>query len=520
MAKDNYSIPPWMAGRFNENGHIAILYNNLSGNAYFFDEDSADVIGELLTFHRGELLDIELIAKKTNTDESSILEFFDELVQNNLLSNGVINYSDISNLRTHSYSERVSALSDSSETNIPSYFDTVENDYREIITEQGIPMSATFELTYNCNENCIHCYNQGAARGNGDKPDRNTDELNLDDYKRLIDDLYELGVVKLTLTGGDPFVKNEFWAILEYACHKKFAIDVYTNGLALYHKQEVERLLSFYPRSIGLSIYSAIPEIHDSITRINGSYNKTIAVAEEISKAGVALYLKCPVMTLNAQSYYTVAEMALKLNAIPQFDVNITAGNDGDTSAPNHLRLDAKAMNLVLRDPIQPLYVGMDAPNKGRKRLDPTSPICGAGTDLVNITPFGEVYPCNAFPLSCGNVKADSFNNIWYNSESLKSVRKVVYQDTDQCGKNSRCHYCNRCIGQSYIETQNLYKNSSDNCFIANIRKDIAEDENYMNGDEKILFREELEKLTLDQKTDFSKEYIKHGVEFTWMLNF
>jgi len=506
MVNVNYSIPYWMAGRYNEVGHVAILYNNLSGNAYFFDEDSADVIGELLTFDRNDTIDIELIAKNTNIHESSIFEFFDDLVKNNLLLNNNID-SDIENLRTQTYSERVTVLSNSIETGIPSYFDTVENDYRKIITEQGIPMSVMFELTYNCNENCIHCYNQGAARGNGEKPNRNTDELTIDEYKRLIDELYELGVVKLTLTGGDPFVSDEFWNILEYAYNKKFAIDIFTNGLSLFNKNEVERLLLFYPRSIGLSIYSAIPEIHDSITRIKGSFKKTIAVADEISQAGVALYFKCPVLTINAQSYHTVAELASRYNAIPQFDVNITAGNDGDISVPNHLRLDAKAMNLILRDPKQPLYVGAETPNKGRKYLDMNMPLCGAGSDIANITPFGEVFPCNAFPMPCGNIKTNSFIYIWNNSDSLKSVRQIVYQETVQCGTNSRCHYCNRCIGQSYIETKSLYKNSVDNCFIANVRKDIAEDINYMNGDKKLFINEELANMILDQKTDFNKEY-------------
>jgi len=507
MISCDYILPPWLAGRYNEKGHCAILYNNLDGNCFFFDEDSADVIGTLLDYDRGEEIDINIFIERNNIDETSIIEFFEELALKNLLINKYTQKPNVKENTANILSDRDANKSDSYKKNNPFYFDNVEDDYRIIIEEQSIPMSIMLEITYNCNEKCIHCYNQGAARGNGEEPNRNTQELNIQDYKILLDKLAEREMVKLSLTCGEPLLKKEFWQILEYAFDKKFAVDIYTNGLILFIKNEVGRLLSFYPRSVGLSIYSSIPEVHDSITRIKGSLAKTLSVAEEISNAGIPLYFKCPIMTINAKSYHTVADLASKYNAVYQFDVNIAAGNDGDKAAPNHLRLNSQTMNLVLRDSLQPLYVGKDAPNMGKKNLEINSSLCGAGINIANITPFGEVYPCNAFPMPCGNIKTDTFFNIWHYSESLKSVRQVVYHNTEQCGTNPRCHYCNRCIGQSYIETQNLTKNSTDNCFIANVRKEISDDIEYMAGEINIIVKEEIEKLEFEGNIDFNKEY-------------
>jgi MoaA/NifB/PqqE/SkfB family radical SAM enzyme len=277
--------------------------------------------------------------------------------------------------------------------------------------------------------------------------------------------------------------------------------------LALYQGDELKKLLKFYPRSVGLSVYSALSEVHESITRVKNSLIKTLTIANQLSEAGVALYFKCPIMTINAQSYHTVATLAAKYNAVPQFDVNLTAAMDGDVSITNHLRLKENALNIILRDPLQPLYVGMNTPNGGKKLLSLKESLCGAGTDMASITPFGEVYPCNSFPMPCGNVKKETFVEIWKNSTQLKSFRKITYEDCEQCGRNERCYFCNRCVGQSYIESKTPLKSSTDNCFISNVRMNIGKDLNYMKGICQIDVRKELQKIELITSIDFNKEF-------------
>lgn len=110
------------------------------------------------------------------------------------------------------------------------------------------------ELTYNCSEKCIHCYNAGATRNDCEVSKRNRDELNFEDYKRIIDELYELGTYKVCLTGVDPFSKPIVWDIIDYLYRKNIAFDIFTNGQSITDK--VDKLIGYYPRFIGLSIYS------------------------------------------------------------------------------------------------------------------------------------------------------------------------------------------------------------------------------------------------------------------------
>ena len=74
-----------------------------------------------------------------------------------------------------------------------------------------------FELTYRCSEMCIHCYNPGATRNNSEHSTRaDRQELGIADYKRIIDELYEAGLVKVSISGGDPFSKEIVWDIIDY----------------------------------------------------------------------------------------------------------------------------------------------------------------------------------------------------------------------------------------------------------------------------------------------------------------
>ena len=77
---------------------------------------------------------------------------------------------------------------------------------------------------------------------------------------------------------------------------------------------------------------------------------------------------------------------------------------------------------------------------------------CGAGKTSFSIRPDGTVNPCCAFPLNCGNIKEGSVESIWRDSINLKRIRALRYKNSDKCGKEEYCMFCNRCIGQSFIE--------------------------------------------------------------------
>ena len=233
------------------------------------------------------------------------------------------------------------------------------------------------ELTYRCSEKCIHCYNPGAARNDEEHSHRASfDQMSLDDYKRVIDELYAEGLSRVCLTGGDPFSNKDVWDIIEYLYSKDIAITIYTNGLSIVDK--VDRLSKYYPRVVGVSIYSGDSKEHDIITRIPGSWARSMAVVEKLSELAVPTNLKCCVMRPNLKHYYEVADLAKKYGAVPQFEVSVTDSVEGDLCVSKYLRLSPEQMKIVLRDENIPLYVGKEAPNYGgQKRAMDAGPQSG-----------------------------------------------------------------------------------------------------------------------------------------------
>lgn len=467
--------PIWTCGRYNAKKHVALMYNLLAGYSYFFESYSADVIGQVLAVPRSGLVEVEKIASATGIAEESILAFFDTLIDAGLLTDFVPTEDDIKRMRSQlAEAKRNTAMATKKTTKEKLPFDTssAEQDYYNAVDDGMTVTSVMFELTYNCSEQCIHCYNPGATRNDSEVSHRgDREELNLDDYKRIIDDLCEHGLVKVCLSGGDPFSKPIVWDIIDYLYEKEIAFDVFTNGQRIVDK--VERLANYFPRLVGVSIYSGIAEDHDVITRVKGSWERSMKVVEQLSDLAVPMNLKCCIMQPNLHSYYMVADLAKKYGAEPQFEININDSIDGDLCS-RQLRLTEEQFQVVLRDDNIPYYVGPEAPGFGGQPRPLDVNGCGAGHTTFCITPDGNFQPCCAFPMPFGNLKSHSVKEILTESRLLKEWRTATLQQYEECGKRDYCAYCNLCAGNNYVEHRDFRKPAENNCTMAKIRCDMA----------------------------------------------
>lgn len=465
--------PKWTCGRYDSKHKVAIFYNLIEGISYFFEDDSAEIVGAILATSRGVGVDIEKIAIDTNTAIESLLEFFDELTSLNLITTSLPTDEQIENYRKKVCEFRRSTSQTAEKTTkekLPVAISTAEMDYTERV---GGVTSVMLELTYRCSEKCVHCYNIGATR-NDDEVSHRADikELSLSDYKRIIDQLYNKGLIKVCLSGGDPFSCGFVWDIIDYLYQKGIALDIYTNGQRL--TNDVRKLAQYYPRLVGISIYSGDADIHDSITRVKGSWQKSIDVVSQLTGLAVVTELKCCVMRQNVKTYRKVSEIAKKFGAFAHFEISITDSIEGDKCASKYLRLTPEMLEVVLRDDDIPLYVGPEAPNFGGQQKDMNVNACGAGENTFCITPNGDLIPCCAFHLSFGNLKRQSINEILCNSTKLKEWQKLKLSDYEECGRHDYCDYCNLCAGNNHSEHRTPLKAGENNCYIAKIRFRLA----------------------------------------------
>ena len=469
-----YFRPRWTCGRYNSEKHVAIMYNLLAGYSFFFESYSADVIGHILAVNRDCEVNINNIANATGIAIESLQPFFMQLKEKGLFSDHIYNKEEIDNLRTQLAEAKKMQQSwgdKSVEEKLPMDTSSAEQRYFDAVDDGKTVCSVMFELTYRCSEKCIHCYNPGATR-NDEEVSRRGDlqELTLDEYKHIIDDLNNNGLVKVCLSGGDPFSNKNAWDIIDYLHQKEIAFDVFTNGQRIIN--DVKRLADYFPRLVGVSIYSGVAEDHDAITRIPGSWNRSMRVVKELSELAVPMNLKCCIMQPNLHSYYMVANLAKEYGAQPQYEISITESNDGDLCA-KQLRLTEEQLQIVLRDRNLALYVGKEAPNYGGRKHRMDMNACGAAGTSFCIIPNGNIKPCCAFPMDLGNIKM-GIHNI-FKSHKLEKWRSTPLQEYTDCGKYDYCEYCNICAGNNYIEHGDYRKPAETNCYIAKVRYNLAQ---------------------------------------------
>lgn len=467
MNNDIYYRPEWTCGKFNSTKHVAIMFNLLANGEYFFEHESADVVGLILAAGRNGEVSVSHVSASLNVTPESIIPFFTFLIEIGLLSKTFPTKDEIS-----SYRKRCAKLSNVTTyigENVESYLQceisSVEQAYDNAVANCTEITNAVFELTYRCSEKCLHCYNPGATRNDKEKSRRsNFIELTLDDYKRIIDEMCEAGLATVTLTGGDPFSYKDVWGILEYLYQKEIAVTLLTNGQQLVN--QIDRLANLYPRSIKVSLYGADPIAHDSITRKKGSWQTTLDVISDLRKVAVPVVINCVIMRPGLKSYLDLKKTGENLSCLVLFDFGVVDSIEGDICATHHLRLTPEELELVLMDPdIEPKTDNFDMsanPAPASKGVP-----CLAGRGTFCVMPNGKLIPCVSMHMILGDLKQQDFHSIITNNSKLKGLLEAKATDYMECGTHDYCNCCVFCAGNSFAEHGNPLHANENNCYLA-----------------------------------------------------
>jgi radical SAM protein with 4Fe4S-binding SPASM domain len=308
--------------------------------------------------------------------------------------------------------------------------------------KMNIPLSVQLDLTYRCNERCIHCYLDHHDHG----------EMTTAEIKDLLDQMADAGVFYLTISGGEIMMRRDFFEILEYARMRTFCIKLKTNGI-LIRKQEADRIKALGVESVQISIYSHVPEVHDAITKLRGSLKHSIEAIRRLRAHGIHVIMANVLMIQNVHDYAGVRALAAELGAQFIMDPTITPMMDGDRSILN-LNVDEAALKEVFRN--ESLVGGnieeFCAPPLAPGEDDMDQLPCSAGHTACYVSPYGDVYPCVQFPLPSGNVRRMKFVDIWRDSPQLNEVRSIKLRDMPTCSKCTHGGTCTRCPGLAYLE--------------------------------------------------------------------
>lgn len=326
------------------------------------------------------------------------------------------------------------------------FFEVVRSVFRDR------PSTAMIEIADRCNESCVHCYQVQGQKG----------EMTSDDIFATLDQLAELGVLFLTISGGEPTLRSDFLDIIRHARRLDFAITLYTNGLRI-TDEVADELARVGLRRVDISLYSVDAEAHDWVTNVPGSWEKSVAAVQRLTSRGIPVKLKTPQMATNSGMWDAYQKLAASLGADAVMDPGIRAREDGERF-PEQLRSDDAALKALLPK----LQTGRRDPSFDRSRTR----ICGAG-DNVHIEPNGELRPCTMIDVSVGDVRTDGVG-AHLTSEVARTLRELRWSDLPGCSGCHLAHVCHRCHGQSLREVGDALAPYPGACHGALVRWEVA----------------------------------------------
>ncbi len=311
----------------------------------------------------------------------------------------------------------------------------------QLAVDTGLPLSVHLDVTYRCNERCVHCYLDHDDHG----------EMTTAEIKDVLTQIAEAGVFFLILSGGEVLLRTDFFEIVEHARSLLFDVKIKTNAFMI-REQDADRIFNLGVRSVQVSIYSHRPEVHDAITKLPGSLKRSIAGIRLLRERGVKVIIANVLMRQNLNDYAGVKVLAQELGAEYTIDPTITPKMDGDRSIIG-LGIGSDHLRQVFRNPelvgdvdefcALPKAVTDDA-------LDEAP--CSAGHTACYISPYGDLFPCVQFPLPSGNLRKQKFIDIWRDSTQLNEVRSIRARDLPVCSTCSHVGTCSRCPGLAFME--------------------------------------------------------------------
>lgn len=202
------------------------------------------------------------------------------------------------------------------------------------------PFSAGIELTAKCNLNCIHCYA---------KPGRDHSDMTTEEYKFLIDQLVERGLLELYLTGGEILTRPDFQELYVYTKKKGLLVSLLSN-ITLLNDELLELFRKYPPEIISTTMYGYSPETYEAVTGDPRGYEKFMSGLQKLMKSGLKFEIKYVGMTQNYDDIYRVRELGAELGVPMVVICDVHPMSDGSTKPMEYRLTPEEAFEFDIKD--------------------------------------------------------------------------------------------------------------------------------------------------------------------------
>ncbi len=283
------------------------------------------------------------------------------------------------------------------------------------------PICLTWELTYACNLQCVHCLSSS-----GQRDER---ELSTEEAKKILDDLRDLQVFYINIGGGEPMVRRDFFELLEYSVANGIGVKFSTNG-AFIDEEKARRLAAMDYLDIQISLDGVDAATNDAV-RGEGSYDMAIRAMENLKAANFGQFKISVVVTRhNVSQLDQFKALADHYGAQLRITRLRPAGRGADTWHELHPTngQQREIYNWLLKHGENVLtgdsFFHLNALGESLPGLN----MCGAGRVVCLIDPIGDVYACPFVihdEFKAGNVRDEGgFAKVWKQSDLFLSLRE------------------------------------------------------------------------------------------------
>ena len=380
-------------------------------------------------------IDFSVVKKDT-------LQFLDRLIDFGLVSKSN-QVEDLIDKETNYYKEKTQ--------NVLLSKDELKK-YQDLLNQNPCLQSIIVEITQKCNERCVHCY----------IPHENKNLIMPDnDFYNIVDMCTDMGtIVNFRITGGECMSHPSFKSFIKYVKENGFSLTLLTN-LTLLDDEIIDILKSGLLSQVQVSLFSVISEIHDRITTISGSLEKTLKNIEKLKKAGIPVSIATQAMEINKDSIEGLYAYSKAHGIDLRCDWTIIAKEDRNKENLSNRICDLSNYNDICKVKLRYIdgYKDELKEELSKSPKPENSHLCNAGANGLYIDTNLNVHPCPGWDLSVGNLKRESLSDIWHKSKILQKVRDVVLKDFPKCAKCNIRNLCSICMAQADMEnTTNKFK--------------------------------------------------------------
>lgn len=315
------------------------------------------------------------------------------------------------------------------------------DNFKAYCTNKNIATTLHIEITNSCNLKCIHCFH-----------DEKNNHISLDDFIKLFESLKNSQILYVNLTGGEIGTVPYWKEIIKLAKRNGLLVAMISN-FTLFDYEDADFIINENIYKIKTSIYSYRPEIHDKITGVVGSFEKTMNILKYLAKNNIKVNVNSLIMKNNINDIEETIKMVKDLNLKTIIDYKIYPSRS-NTKDIRPLMIDREDCKHLVEKGI----LSRQAKNK-----------CGACRHRLRINQNGEIYCCEFLNISLGNIKTDNVIEILNSEKTREIIKKIDEFVPDKCKSCKLDEYCTRCPALVWNEEPYVNKANDLLCYYTEI---------------------------------------------------